>query len=256
MKIRLLENLNYEAIIPIDKDIAISYINKFNEKNIKISFEIDDDMACPFESVVKLVKAEFREGDEKSYDSLAIEFKTARDRWDYDELFVNISPNLFVKKYDIISDDCKFIDLKDGQPHKVQRIKALLDFADVKAGCLGGYIESTSNLEQLDKSWIYYGIVLGNSKVEKNGKVGLGAVPVYNDATLTLINTKVINGSVLGEYGTIRNSTVLGRLQTVKSADVLVDNVLILNGGQLKAKTVSNITVNGYKKAKSVEKEK
>lgn len=46
------------------------------------------------------------------------------------------------------------------------RIEALKDFADVKKGNKGGYIENESNLSQYDYCWIY-----GNAEVCGNAKV-------------------------------------------------------------------------------------
>lgn len=55
----------------------------------------------------------------------------------------------------------------------VHRIKAVKDFADVKKGDLGGWVESESNLSQEGDCWLYdytaaYGgtIICGNGKIE------------------------------------------------------------------------------------------
>jgi len=50
------------------------------------------------------------------------------------------------------------------------RIKALRDFADVKAGDLGGYLETESNLSHEDNAWVY-----GDARV-------YGDAWVYDDA--------------------------------------------------------------------------
>ena len=56
------------------------------------------------------------------------------------------------------------------------RIEALKDFADVKNGDIGGWIERESNLSQNGDAWVY-----GNAKVYDDAKVCDGA-KVYDDA--------------------------------------------------------------------------
>ena len=52
------------------------------------------------------------------------------------------------------------------------RIKATKDFADVKAGDTGGFIESVNNLSQDGDAWVYgYAEVYGNAKVYGDAKV-------------------------------------------------------------------------------------
>ena len=56
------------------------------------------------------------------------------------------------------------------------QIEALKDFGNVKAGDLGGYIESEENLSQYDNAWVY-----GDAQVFDNARV-YGNALVYNDA--------------------------------------------------------------------------
>lgn len=52
------------------------------------------------------------------------------------------------------------------------RIRALIDFADVKAGSFGGYIERVCNLDQTGDSWVYDSAqVSGKARVRDNAKV-------------------------------------------------------------------------------------
>ena len=53
--------------------------------------------------------------------------------------------------------------------HTIYRIEANRNFADVKAGDLGGYIESTENLSDEGDCWIYNdAIVCDSAKVKDN----------------------------------------------------------------------------------------
>ncbi|WP_025731562.1 hypothetical protein [Heyndrickxia ginsengihumi] len=88
-------------------------------------------------------------------------------------------------------------DRKKYEKHWVYRIQALKGFGDVKAGELGGYIESDRNLSHNNNSWVYdNAVVFGNSKVKGN--------------------------SVIKDYAVIKNSHVSNT--TVKGKSILVDS--------------------------------
>ena len=59
---------------------------------------------------------------------------------------------------------------------KLFRIKALIEFGDVKAGELGGYIEKEKNLSQKGNAWVY-----GDAQVFGDAEV-CGNAWVYGDA--------------------------------------------------------------------------
>ena len=70
---------------------------------------------------------------------------------------------------------------------KLFQIRALVDFWDVKAGSLGGYIEKEENLSQYYNAWVYYNAqvygnacVCGNACVYDNARI-YGDVLVYGD---------------------------------------------------------------------------
>ena len=62
---------------------------------------------------------------------------------------------------------------------KLFRIKALIDFGDVKAGELGGYVEKEGNVSQDDNAW-----VSGDAEVFGNAKV-FGNALVFGDAKVS-----------------------------------------------------------------------
>ena len=71
---------------------------------------------------------------------------------------------------------------------KLFRIRALVEFGDVEAGELGGYVEKESNLGHDDNAWVYgdawvYGnaLVCGNARVYDNARV-YGDAWVYGNA--------------------------------------------------------------------------
>ena len=66
--------------------------------------------------------------------------------------------------------------------HVLHRIKALLDFGNVKKGDIGGWIESEYNLLHDDDCWVYGNAkVYGDAEVYGNAEV-LGNAKVYGDA--------------------------------------------------------------------------
>ena len=83
------------------------------------------------------------------------------------------------KKYELVREDtivCK--------GRTLYRIRALFDFSDVKAGDLGGYIESEWNLSNFCKCWVYDNAkVYGRAEVAGDAKVRNSA-EVYGDAVV------------------------------------------------------------------------
>lgn len=69
-----------------------------------------------------------------------------------------------MKKYELTNETIQI------EGKKLYRIKALIDFGDVKAGDLGGFIEKESNLSHLGSAWIYDdAMVCGNAMVCDDG---------------------------------------------------------------------------------------
>ena len=65
---------------------------------------------------------------------------------------------------------------------KLFRIRALVEFGDVEAGELGGYVEKESNLGHDDNAWVYDNArVYGDAQVSGDARV-CGNARVYGDA--------------------------------------------------------------------------
>lgn len=89
------------------------------------------------------------------------------------------------KKYEFTGKTCD-----NGTGFTMHEIRALKDFDDVKAGDLGGYIESEKNLSQCGNCWVYPNSVVwanarvtGNAKVRGNSRVRNSA-KVYENAVV------------------------------------------------------------------------
>ena len=76
-----------------------------------------------------------------------------------------------MKKYELTSE---FIIVASGI--KLYRIKALISFANIEAGDLGGFIEKEENLNQHGDAWVY-----GDARVYGNARV-FGDADVYGNA--------------------------------------------------------------------------
>lgn len=97
---------------------------------------------------------------------------------------------------------------------KLFRIKALKSFSGVKAGELGGYIESENNLSQDGNSWIYDDAkvydnakIFGNAHVRNNAEV-FGNAKVYDDAEV-FGNAKVCANANIKEDGWVSDYSII-----------------------------------------------
>ena len=90
------------------------------------------------------------------------------------------------------------------------QIEALKDFGDVKAGDLGGYIESEKNLSQDNDAWVYGNAqVSGDARVDGNAQVSDNA-RVYGDA------------KVFGDAQVFGSAQVFGNAEIKGKADYIV----------------------------------
>ena len=79
------------------------------------------------------------------------------------------------KKYELTDETMEW------EGHTLHRIKALRDFNDVKAGDLGGWVESEDNLPQYEKCWLYGDArVCGNARIYGNARVCDNAIVCDN----------------------------------------------------------------------------
>ena len=81
-----------------------------------------------------------------------------------------------MKKYELTNET---IEIND---YVLHRIKALVDFVDVKAGDFGGFIEKESNLSHDGYAWVYdNACVYGDARVSGNACI-LDNAKVFDDA--------------------------------------------------------------------------
>ena len=101
-----------------------------------------------------------------------------------------------MKKYKLTDDTIKYCG------HTLYRIEALTDFANVKAGSTGGFVESEKNLSQDCDAWVY-----GNAWVCDNARV-------YGNARVCDNAMVCDNASVISESSILWISGIGSRLGT------------------------------------------
>ena len=152
-----------------------------------------------------------------------------------------------VKKYEIILD--KSIEVLG---FKLFRIRALIDFDIVKAGDLGGYIQSEKNLSHNGTAW-----VANNAKVYDNAKVYgkaqvFGYAEVFGNAEVwgeaeVYDNAKVSgNSSVAGTSKVYDNARVSGKAYIGENTQVY-GNAFVLGEAEIygNAKVSGNAEIYG-----------
>ena len=119
-----------------------------------------------------------------------------------------------MKKYELTNETIQI------EGKKLYRIKALIDFGDVKAGDLGGFIEKESNLSHLGNAWIYDdAMVCGNAKVRGNAEV-YGNAWIYDDAEVCDDAKVYGNAEVYGNVWIYDDAMVCGNAEVYGNAMV------------------------------------
>ncbi|NGP58803.1 hypothetical protein FLT15_16530 [Paenibacillus thiaminolyticus] len=94
---------------------------------------------------------------------------------------------------------------------KLHRIRAIRDFGDVKAGDLGGWIESEYNLNHEGKCWVYdESAIFGRGQVCGNAKV--------KNESMVYDNTRVDGGAVIDNSEVFGSAQVSGFAQVAKGS--------------------------------------
>lgn len=123
-----------------------------------------------------------------------------------------------MKKYELTGE----VKVKFGVTFK--RIRALIDFGNVKKGELGGFIEKEENLSHENNAWVY-----GNAKVYGDARVS-GNAKVYGDAWV-YGNARVSgNAEVYGNAEVSGNAWVYGGARVYGDARVSGDADYVLIG--------------------------
>ena len=128
----------------------------------------------------------------------------------------------------------------------LHKIKAVKNFGSVKAGELGGWIESEENLSQADNAWVY-----NNAKVFDNARV-YGDAAVSDDAKVcgyaaVSDNARVCDNAEVSDYVEVfENAIVLGHAKVCGFTRIF-GNAIVLGNAILfgHAKVYGKATING-----------
>lgn len=126
------------------------------------------------------------------------------------------------RKYELVQDDFKKMPYMGNDMHipngvtrssmTVHRIWALQDFGDVKAGDLGGYVESEANLSHTGDCWIY------------DGSIACCDAVVRDDAVLK-------DGAVMGQAAKLRDAAEVSGNVTMKGCAEVSGHSSVSCGG-------------------------
>ena len=134
-----------------------------------------------------------------------------------------------INKYKIRTDISKRIG-----PFTVYRIEALRDFADVKKGDLGGWIEKEANLSQRGTCWVYNDAAVFNDAMVADSAIVAGQANVYGYAHV-LDNALVTGHSRVYDNALLENDVIITNYASV------CDNARISNNAQI----YNNVLVHG-----------
>ena len=136
---------------------------------------------------------------------------------------------MITKKYELTNEKIEY------ERKTLYRIRALRDFSDVKAGDLGGFVESEKNLSHEGDCWIYDDSkVIGRSKIVGYSKVMRKSI---------VNNSKVIRISIV-ENSTVKSGSI------VKSS--IVDSSTIAAGSIVDNSSVESSIVENSKVENSI----
>lgn len=142
-----------------------------------------------------------------------------------------------VKKYRLTSEKSEF------EERIIYRIQATKNFSDVKAGDLGGWVESESNLSQEGDCWVYDdAMVLMNAFVSDNAKMKDKSVAMDN--AILSENALMKNESMLlGNARLSANAKMFDKGFADKNAlitdnAVIKDNAIITRNAEIRANQV------------------
>ena len=118
----------------------------------------------------------------------------------------------------------------------LRRIEALKDFADIKKGDKGGFVESEENLSQKGNCWIYdNAIVYENARIQGNAGIYAHA-SIYGNVKIYGYATVYDNATIYG------NSMICGNAEICENAKIyenveICENVIICGNAQVYGNT-------------------
>lgn len=145
-----------------------------------------------------------------------------------------------MKKYEILYDTCREI-RSFGQPIKVYRIRALIDFDDVSTGDVGGWISDEKNLSHDGKCWIYNkAIAFGDSQILDNAKI-YGISRVFGNSIVS-DNARVFHRALVYGSAKVFGNAIVGNCAKVYDNSEISDSAQIIDSASI----YQNAKVKGF----------
>ena len=137
---------------------------------------------------------------------------------------------------------------------KVYRIIALKDFADVRKGDLGGFVESESNLLMRGNCWIYdnavvcgTSLVADNAAIRDNARVEGNAFVCGN--TEVLGHSSVCDEALVSDNAIVRDSALVAGYATVGGGATITDSARVVECGAVSGQAIIADNASVYNRA-------
>ena len=137
------------------------------------------------------------------------------------------------KKYELLKDD--YI---NHEGRTLYRIRALKDFGNVKAGDIGGYIQSEENLSHEEDCWIYDDAKVFDNAVIYDNAIIARYAHIHGDATIRGDAIILDNAKITGHAEVYGDAIVRGNAEILDYAKVhgnalIFGSALVLNNAEI-----------------------
>ena len=172
------------------------------------------------------------------------------------------------RKYELLKDN--YINYEG---EILYRIRALRDFSNVKAGDVGGYVQSEDNLSHKGDCWVYYNAkVFNNAKIHDNARIYgnahisgnvvvfgnakiFGNAQIYGDAEVFGSARIYGNAKIYDEAGIFDNAYVYGNAEVYQNAKIKY-NARVYGNAKIERDTIIGQISTPYKKVFQYQCEK
>mgnify|MGYP002765375801 FL=1 len=154
------------------------------------------------------------------------------------------------KKYELLQND--YI---EHAGRTLYRIKALRDFSNVKAGDVGGYVQSEDNLSHKGDCWVYDNVKVFNSaRIHDDARIFENA-QVYDEAEVFGSARIHGNAKIYDEAGIFDNATVFENARVCNNARIKY-NARVYGNAKIERDTIIGQISTPYKKVFQYQCEK
>lgn len=154
------------------------------------------------------------------------------------------------RKYELLKDD--YIEHRG---KTLYRIIALRGFSNVKAGDVGGYVQSENNLSHEHNCWVYNNAkVFNNAKIHDNARI-YGNAQIYGDAEVFGYAHIFGNAKIYDEAGIFDNATVFENARVCNNARIKY-NARVYGNAKIERDTIIGQISTPYKKVFQYQCEK